>query len=303
MEHICEFRTKNISWTDITGRDTKLVNHIAKKYNLLQQDANEVLPPIQRSKLVERPGYLFMILLFPVYDRATGQINTEEIDFFIAKNTLITFHNNQVPVVKKFFNGCVKNRPGGADISGLLYELLDGLLNYCLPMITHLNLDLETVESLMFKKFERKTTVDLILRIKTNIFDFQRILQSHEYVLGKLMEKGINLFPTKTMDNNFIHLVEYTKEINLSLHSFKDEINALHEANSTLVEYRVNEILKVLTIFSVIVFPLTLLAAIFGMNAADMPIVGTAYGFWKILGIMLGGVLIMLGIFKWKKWT
>lgn len=302
MEHVRELKTQNVSWIDAAGTNKKLVGQIAKKYNLLPQDAAEVLPPIQRSKLVERPGYLFMILLFPVYDRATGQINTEEVDFFIAKNTLITFHHNQISVIKKLFDRCAKNKPEGADISELLYELLDGLLNYCLPMITHLNLDLETVESLMFKKFERKTTVDLILRIKTNIFDFQRILQSHEYVLSKLMEKGVNFFPTKTVENNFIHLVEYTKEINLSLHSFKDEINALHEANSTLVEYRVNEILKVLTIFSVIVFPLTLLAAVFGMNVEEMPIINAEYAFWKLVGIMVIGALTMLGVFKWKKW-
>lgn len=302
MEHVREFKTQGASWIDAASTNKKLVGQIAKKYNLLPQDAAEVLPPIQRSRLVERPDYIFMILLFPVYDRASGQINTEEIDFFISKNALITFHHNQIPAVKNFFDKCAKNKQKGTDISGLLYELLDGLLNYCLPMITHLNLDLETVESLMFKKFERKTTVDLILRIKTNIFDFQRILQSHEYVLSKLMQKAGKFFSTKTMENNFIHLVEYTKEINLSLQSFKDEINALHEANTTLVEYRVNEILKVLTIFSVIVFPLTLLAAVFGMNVEEMPIVSAEYAFWKLVGIMVGGAVVMLGVFKWKKW-
>jgi magnesium transporter len=96
--------------------------------------------------------------------------------------------------------------------------------------------------------------------------------------------------------------VEYAQETNLSLQSLKDNINALHEANSTLVEYRVNEILKVLTIFSVIVFPLTLIAALFGMNTQFIPLIGSPYDFWKIIGIMAGGAMTMLGIFKWKRW-
>lgn len=302
MQYVHELKTKNISWTNVVRTDKKLVLRIAKKFNLLPQDAIEILPPIQRSKLVERPDYLFITLLFPVYNRKSRQIDTEEVDFFITKNTLITFHHDQIPVIKKLFSEYKEKNAASANMSGLVYKLLDDLYNYCLPMITHLNLDVEEIEKLIFKKFERKATIDLILRIKTNVFDFQRILQSHEYVLNKLIKKAVRFFSTKMLENNFIHLVEYTKEITLSLQSFKDEINALHEANTTLVEYRVNEILKVLTIFSVIVFPLTLLAAIFGMNVEEMPIVEAEFAFWKIVGIMLTGGAAMLAIFKWKKW-
>lgn len=305
MQYISEFKTKNLAWVNVTKPAAAQIDYLIKKYGLIPEDAAETLPPIQRSKLVERPGYLFMILLFPVYDRGTKEISTEEVDFFITKNRVITVHSNRIPVLKDLFFRCEK-KPKRSPCSGgtayLLYEILDGLLNYCFPMIRHLNLDVEMTEKLIFKKYERKQTVDTILRIKTNIFDFQRIMQSHEYVFNKLMEKAPRFFPTKTLKNNFIRLAEHAREITLSLQSFKDEINALHEANATLIEYRVNEIIKTLTIFSVIVFPLTLLAAIFGMNAADMPIAGGAFGFWKILGIMLGSALAMLGIFKWKKW-
>lgn len=301
MNYLREFKTKKFSWINAEKTDKQLVFRIAKQYNILPQDAAEVLPPIQRSKLVERPDYLFMILLFPVYNRKSGQIETEEVDFFIAKNALITCHHNRIPVIRELFDK-YSQKKDSIITANLLYELLDGLMNYCLPMVTHLNLDVEKIEKMIFKKFERKTTVDLILRIKTNIFDFQRILQSHEYVLRKLIEKSGRFFSAKTLQNNFIHTVEYAKEINLFLQSFKDEINALHEANTTLVEYRVNEILKVLTIFSVIVFPLTLLAAIFGMNVEEMPIVAMEFAFWKIVGVMLAGATAMLAIFKWKKW-
>jgi magnesium transporter len=57
-----------------------------------------------------------------------------------------------------------------------------------------------------------------------------------------------------------------------------------------------------LTIFSVIVFPLTLLAAIFGMNTTYLPFIGKPYDFWIIAGIMIGGTVLMIAVFKIKKW-
>lgn len=305
MQYINEFKNKNLAWINVTRSARPQMNALQKKYGLAKEDIVDVLPPIQRSKLVERPDYIFMILLFPFYDRAEGDIRTEEIDFFITRDRLITVNNEKIPVIKELFDGCKKNSATAAcagDMATLLYEILNGLLNYCFPMIRHLNLDLEEMERKLFKEYEKKSTVDMTVRIKTNIFDFQRIMQSHEYVITKLTDVAPRFFPTKKLENNFIHLAEYAREINLSLQSFKDTANALHDANNTLVEYRVNEIAKLLSVFAVIIFPLTLLSAIFGMNTANTPLVGSAYDFWKIIGIMAGGAATMLGFFKWKKW-
>lgn len=305
MQYIYEFKTKKIVWINATKTAEPQVAYLAKKYNLLPEDAIEVLPPIQRSKLILRPDYLFMILLFPVYHRETKKISAEEIDFFISRDRLITFHNNKIPAINDLFQTCnnkANQPPCSGDIANVLYALLDKLTNYCFPMMRHLTWDVEMIEEKIFKKYEQKQTVDAILRIKTNIFDFQRILQSHEYVFNKLMMSAARFFPAKKLENNFIHLMEYAQETNLSLQGLKDNINALHEANATLIEYRVNEIIKILTILSVIIFPLTLIAALFGMNTEFMPLVGSDFDFWKVLGIMAGGALAMLGIFKWKKW-
>lgn len=305
MRDIYEFKNKNLTWLNVTKPGKPQMKFLADKFKLDKNDVLDVLPPIQRSKIIERPDYLFMILLFPVYNRKEGDICTEEVDFFITRDRLITIHSAKIPVIADLFNLCKKNPESGncsGDMANTLYGLLDGLLNYCFPLLRHLNLDLEDVERKLFKEYEKKSTVDRTVRIKTNIFDFQRITQSHEYLFQKLIEIAPRFFQAKKLDNNFIHLIEYAREINLSLASFKDAANALHDANTTLINYRVNEIAKLLSVFAVIVFPLTLLAAIFGMNISNMPIVDTEFAFLKILSIMLGGALTMLGFFKWKKW-
>ena len=302
MVNVSELKFKNFSWVNTTRAAKAQMDFLAKKYNLLNEDVLDVLPPTQTSKLVERPNYLFMILLLPVYHREEKHIRTEEVNFFIAENLLITIHNDKIPVMKNVLDGCRKNSKQCVNIVYALYAVLESLLNYCYPLLRHINEDMEKVEAKLFKQFEKKETVEEILRIKTNIFDFERAVASHEYILNKLAGTAIRFFPTGELEKNFVNLVEIAKEIRLSLTGHKDMINSLHETNATLVEYRVNQIIKTLTVFAVITFPLTLVAALFSMQTDATPIVGTPFDFWKITGAIIAAALVMLGIFRWRRW-
>jgi magnesium transporter len=79
-------------------------------------------------------------------------------------------------------------------------------------------------------------------------------------------------------------------------------IEVLNNTNESLLNDRMNSIMKTLTIFTVMLYPLNLLAGIFGMNAKFMPFVDGRYGFWIILGLMSTFSLCMLIFFERKKW-
>ncbi|PIR66785.1 MAG: hypothetical protein COU51_02105 [Parcubacteria group bacterium CG10_big_fil_rev_8_21_14_0_10_36_14] len=306
MRNVNELKMKKISWINVTQPGKAQMDYLAKKFNLNKEDIIDVLPPIQRMKMIERQKYLFLIIHFPVYNRINGDIYTEEIDFFIMKNTLITVHGNKTPIIQKIFASCsAKPSQKMCDHPGLiLYEILTELFNYCFPMLRHINMDIEEVEDMLFynKKYEKKETVEQTLRIKTNIFDFQRSIRSHGYVLEKFVEKSKKYITRQNDRNKFLELIEYAKEINMSLESYKDAINALHQANSTLVDYRVNQVTKVLTIIATITFPLSLIATAFGIGAEGTPLVHTAWGFWKISALLMSGALSMLVLFRWRRW-
>lgn len=76
----------------------------------------------------------------------------------------------------------------------------------------------------------------------------------------------------------------------------------LHETNESILSNKLSNIMKILTMFSVIVFPLTLFASIWGMNVENMPLVGHQQDFWVLIGMMGIGTFLMLMIFKMKKW-
>ncbi len=297
-------------WIHVKSNDNKEIDALRRGFKLHPIDCKETLPPIQRPKLVMREDYLFMILLYPVYDRKTGVIHTSEVDFFISNQRLITVNKDGLPAILKLFDATKatahKNTKSDKvcsveDVGHVLYLLLNNLLEDVSPILIHLSEDIDNLESKMFKEFE-KGLIEELLRVKTNIVNVRKALQGHKSVIRNLIRYSEGRFPIKELEVYFERLVEQTKELWDTLEVQRDSINALHETNASLIDFRINEIMKTLTIFSVIVFPMTLLAAIFGMNAKYMPFVDGQFGFWKILGLMSVCILSMLLFFKKKKW-
>ena len=162
--------------------------------------------------------------------------------------------------------------------------------------------DVEDIELKLFKSFERSLIKEL-LRVKTNIVNVRQTIQGHKSVIRKLVSASYSRYGTvKRLQEYFDKLVEETKDIWDRLELQKDTIDALHETNVSLLDYQTNEIMKTLTIISVITFPLTLLATLFATRAAGMPIVDHPYGFWILAGLIGAFAGCMLFLFKKKGW-
>jgi magnesium transporter len=294
-------QAKNFKWINVQNNGEKEIKYLEKEFDFHPLDLKDCLPPLQRPKLVVRENYLFMILLFPVFDRETKILHASEVDFFLAPRALVTVHVNELTPLQDIFLKCEKKSLKCGDAATLLHEILDELLAGCFPMLVHISTDIDNVENKLRTEFE-KGTITEILRIKTNIVNFRKAMQPHKQVIRNLIVAAPKFFPTKKMKIYFEHLINYTKEIWDHLDTYKDAIDALHETNVSLIDFRINEIMKTLTIFSVIVFPLTLLAAIFGMNTLGIPLSNHPYGFWIVFTIMLFGALGLLWFFEKKKW-
>lgn len=308
MKHLKKLTHNNLTWITIDKPTAKQLNWIRQNFKFRKEDLNECTPILQRPKMNVRENYLFMILQFPYYDRRTAEIKSSEIDFFITENTIITFHTGNLEPILEIERLIEKDIEYKEEImtdnSRLLYEILNRLLHYCFPILNHINQDIESIEDQIFEIKEKKfKIIKEILRIKRNIVNIRKIMQAHKSVISKLIKNYEAIYPAKHLHEYFNHLVNHTKDIWDFLENYKDTIDALHETHESLLSHNLNEIIKTLTIFSVIVFPLTLLAAIFGMNTMNsMPFINSPYDFWWVVIIMLAGVIGMLILFKKKKW-
>ncbi len=299
-----------LRWVCIDATEQKQIDWLKQNFAFNELDLTDCLPSSQRPKLTEYDDYIFMILQFPHYSSATGEIEASEIDFFIGRNFLITVHNNQLPPINELFrkyNAKKKKETGnhlGEHPAVLLYEILNDLLHYCFPILNHINQDIDAVETRIFNIDHNK--IDIIreiMRIKHNIVYFRKAMQAHKSIIQKLINRSEKLFATHKLQVYYNNLVNHTKDIWDFLENYKDTINALHETHESLVSQHLNQIIKTLTIFSVVVFPLTLFASVFGMNTIDsMPFINSPYGFWFIIAIMILAMLGMISYFKHKKW-
>jgi len=301
--------SSGLRWTFVSKPEKKEVLALANDFPFVEQDLLDCLPPCQRPKLTDRGSYIFMILQFPLYSRESGTIESSEVDFFIGPDYLVTIFDEELIYMKEFCAKYLKNPKLQAVYQEkaptvLLYEILNHLLHACFPMLSHISQDIDAVDKNIFNfNHNRIDIIKEIMRIKRNIVNFRKTMQAHKSIIQKLIIKTERMFATNKLELYYNNLVNHTKDIWDFLSNYKDTTDALYETHESLVSHRLNQIIKTLTIFSVIVFPLTLFATIFSMNTTNaMPFLNHPYNFWVIIGIMILAMLGMVGYFKSKKW-
>lgn len=295
-----------LRWINIENAGKKEISYLKKNFGFdikhLQAAAADSFA--QRPMIYEEDHYLFLILHFPVF--VGEKIAAGEIEFFIGHGYLVTVHNGNSLSLKKFFQECREEKSDLLSYSNessslLLYETLSRLIKGCYPLIDENSQKIDEVEDLIFAN-QQKIAVSEILRLKRNVINLRKILQNHKNILRKLSEMESSIVPREIIKKHYIGLVEHSKRIWEMLDIQKETIEALNDTNESLLNSQMTGVMKTLTIFSVIIFPLTLFAAIFSMRAAGMPLIDHPWGFWLIVGIMFVCTIFMLAVFKRKKW-
>ena len=302
-KHIKEIKTSKVKWIHLTKNSNQEIDYLRNNFKFHPLDLDDCLSPAQRPKLDEYQDYLFLILTFPYYDREPREILASEVDFFIGPNYLITVTDGKLVPLMKFFEQCQINDSYRDKFLSdnpvfLLSEIINKLQLYCYPISDHVSQDIENVEKVIFAGYEKKMVKEILI-IKRNIVNFRKIMQAHKNVIRKLIAKKNKLFISNSSQVYLTNNLEQTKEIWDVLEGLKENVEALHNTNESLISFRLNDIMKILTMISVILLPINLIASIFGMNTPIMPFINNPQGFWMILGIM--GLLIITFFFFFKK--
>lgn len=295
---------KSLKWIDIDGPSEKNLKKLQETYHFHDLDIVDCLSFTHRSKIDYYDDYTFVIFLYPIFVKKTREIIASEFDFWIGKNYLISAHNNSDNPLSALFNEC-KNKQSCKDKiltlppERLMYEIHLRFVNYCMPMINHLDEDLDNIEKKIFNGYE-KAMVKEISIIRRNITDYRKIVEPHKNILNKLMKhfKQNEIYSMNEKDVYFENLIDYAQEMWNALDSFKERIEALQETNESLIGFKLNDNMSLLTIVSLILIPVNLLATIFGMNTSNAPI----NDFWTLIGLIsiLGLSITLICIFRTK---
>ncbi len=281
---------------------------LARRFGWHPLDIEDVMSRRQRPKVdvytEEGESYLFAVLHFPVYDKAIGRLNAGELDVFLGTDYLVTLPTVELRPVSLLFRRCFENEQFRRDLfargSGrLLYEVLDDLYDYCFPILDKIGFKLEQVDEELDEGRSKELVRD-IHKVKQEIISYRKIIKPQRPTLRQL-ERGVERFLPEDLDLYFDDIVDASERIWDLLDNYKEVVEALEGTNESVISHQQNDILYVLTIFSVVILPLTFLTGLFGMNV-NFPGFGSAAAFWAILGFFLCVIGGMIGFFRWKRW-
>jgi magnesium transporter len=267
-------------------------------------DYEDVLSRNQRPKIDEYDDYLFIVLYFPVFDKAVGRLNAAELDIFIGPDYIITLPNTPLPPVEYLFERCRSSEEVRENLfskgSGyLLYKIVDDSFDYCFPMLRKIGNKLERLEEDIFEGRAEEVVRDLS-NSKQEIINFRKIVRPERAVLRDL-ERTKQRYLAEDLEVYFDDIVDASERIWDMLENYKEVVEALEDTNESVLSHRVNEVLRVLTAFSVVILPLTLIASIWGMNVG-VPWEGATHGFWIVLGGMVVLLAGMVAYFRRRGW-
>jgi magnesium transporter len=301
---LTELNANGLTWINLSSPDEESSEALSERFRWHPLDIEDVLSKRQRPKIDEYPDYLFVVLHFPVYDKAVQRLNAAELDLFLGNGHLVTLPNVELLPVTRLFQRCVDDEALRDDLfskgSGyLLYHVLDDLFDYCFPILDKIGHKLDTVEDEMFEGHAEEIVRDLS-NVKQEIISYRKIIKPERQTL-KALERRTERFLPEELDVYFDDIVDSAERIWDLLDNYKEVVEGLESTNESVISHRHNEVLRVLTVFTVLLLPLTLIASVFGMNV-EYPGEGTAAGFWVILGLMAAGIGGLAAFFRWKRW-
>ncbi|MGB2694178.1 MAG: magnesium transporter CorA family protein, partial [Dehalococcoidia bacterium] len=289
-----------LTWINIPEPTGLELAWLSEHYDFHPLDLEDVSSRNQRPKIDEYPDYLFIVLHFPVFDKQVGRLNAGELDLFVGPDYVITIPNQPLKPVEYLFERCrvsedLRDQYFSKGSGYLLYQIVDQSFDYCFPMLRKIGNKLEQLEAEIFKGRSEEIVRDLS-NVKQEIINFRKVIRPQRTVLRDL-ERTKQRYLAGDMDVYFDDIVDACERIWDMLENYKEVVQALEETNESILSHRVNDVLRVLTAFSVIILPLTLLASIWGMNTA-VPGGGGIHAFWIIIGVMVTVLVGMIGYFK-----
>ena len=273
---------------------------LEEQFSFHALDYEDVFSRNQRPKVDEYDDYLFIVLHFPRYDKKVGRLNAAELDMFVGPDYVITLPNEPLQPIEFLFERCRRNAEEREALlskgSGyLLYKIVDTCVDAGFPMLRKMGNKLEQIEDDLFEGDVDDVVRD-ISNVKQEIINFRKIVRPQRAAFRDL-ERTKQRYIPDDLDIYFDDLNDASERIWDMLENFKEVAQALEETNESVISHRVNDILRVLTAFSVVILPLTLIASVWGMNV-KVPGEGSATAFYVIIGFMVAVLTGMLWFFR-----
>ena len=298
----------SVTWIHLQGPiQADTIKSIGNLFELHPLSLEDVLNKGQRPKVEEYDDMLFIIMSMPA--EINGETIIEQVSIFMGENYIISFHAGAYdpfdPLRHRLLKKGGRIRSLKADY--LLYGMMDLIIDQGYPILEALGENIESIEEALLSSSVKKATLGQIHQIRHQLLLLRRNLWPQREAVNNIL-RGENPLIKKGTSLYLRDCYDHTIQILDLIENYREMATSLLDIHISSTSYRLNEIMRVLTIIATIFIPLTFVVGVYGMNFSHpdspwaMPELHWYYGYPITWGVMIATLLGMLIYFKRKNW-
>lgn len=293
----------SITWLNITGvHDENIIHEIGENFKIHPLVLEDIPNTTQRPKVEEYDDYLFVIIKMAYLNEKTREVVLEQLCLLIGKNYVISLPEKEGDVLdglrERIRNNKGKIRKLGSDY--LMHGIIDAVVDHYFSVLERIGEEIEDLESELMQSANQKLLTKIyhlkqeLVFLRKSIWPMREVVNALQRAEHKLISPGTSVY--------FRDIYDHTVQVVETVETFRDMASGMLDLYLSTISNKMNEVMKVLTIFAAIFIPLTFIAGVYGMNFEFMPELKwrLAYPIWWVMVISL--TIGMLVYFKKKNW-
>ena len=295
--------TPQVTWVNVCGlHDTELIKQIGEKFSIHPLVLEDILNTETRPKIEVTDKYVFIAMKMLAYNTTTNEIETEQVSFILGDTFVFSFleksDNIFNPIKDRITNNYGRVRKQPSDY--LFYALMDVVVDQYFLLLEQIEHNIEILDDEVITSADR-SQIEKIYNLKNKLLLTRRSIWPLREIFSRLIREETSLINKKIMPY-LRDLLDHTIQVTETIELQREITTGIMETHLSMMSFKMNEVMKVLTIIATIFIPLTFIVGIYGMNFPNMPEMKWPWAYFALWGVMIGVTFLMLFYFKSKKW-
>ena len=296
-------RKPSISWINIDGlHEIDVIEKIGKCFDIHPLVQEDILNTDQRPKMEDYDKYIFLVLKMLYVDEKTKEIHSEQVSLILGNNYVVSFQETIGDVFDsvrdRIRSSKGRIRKMGADY--LAYALMDAIIDNYYVILEKIGEKIESMQEDIISNPDPET-LNHIYKLKRDMIYLRKSVWPLREVLNGMLREESKLIK-KSTHIYLRDLYDHTIQVIDTIETYRDMVSGMLDIYMSSISNKMNEVMKVLTIFAAIFIPLTFIAGVYGMNFKHMPELSYSWAYPAVWIVIIVVAVSLLGYFKHKKW-
>lgn len=287
-------------WFDITQPSVEEFHKLRDEFGFHPLAIEDASRHHQRPKVDSYDNYYFVVF-YCMEMNEQYQLSTSPLYLFIGPNYLVTVHDEPISQIQETVRRWQSpDSPLGQDVGSLVYALLDAIVDDYFPVMDRVADRVEDLEEKIFGTFD-DTALESIFQLKKDLLQLRRIVTPERDVLNVMLRRDIRVFDEHDvtyLQDVYDHIIRVVDAID----TYRDLLASSLDTFLSVQSNQLNQVVKALTITSIVLMSVAIVAGIYGMNFDYMPELHWRYGYLWALGLMVAIAVGVIAFFRRIKW-